>query len=68
MIMQRNALHLKDIGLNVGKKDLKIKNGLIKTVKLPRNRSRQLQNPSRDIPKILLCEGSTIGSRGTISV
>ena len=35
----RNALHLKDIGLNVAQKDLKIKNGLIKIVKLLRNRS-----------------------------
>ena len=34
MIMQRNALHLKGIRLNAAKKDLKIKNGLIKTVKL----------------------------------
>ena len=35
----RNALHLKDIGLNITQKYLKIKNGSIKTVKLLRKRS-----------------------------
>ena len=59
---------LYNIGLNVALKCLKIKNGLIKIVKLLRKRSWQLQKPSRDIPKTLLCEGSSISSRGTISV
>ena len=39
MIIEKNALHLKDIELNIAQKGKKIKTGLIKIVKLPRKSS-----------------------------
>ena len=64
----KKCFALKNIWLNLAQKGLKVKDGLIKIVKLLRKRSWQLQKPSRDILKTLLCEGSNISSRRTISV
>ena len=69
MIIQRNALHLKSIGLNVADKDLlKNKKWFDKDCETAKTEVLTAAKPSRDIPKTLLCEGSTISSRRTISV
>ena len=63
----KKCLHLKDIGLNVAQKGLKIKKWFDKDCETAKKEVLVAGKPFRDIPKNLLCEGSTISSRGTIS-